>query len=534
MGLRYVFMPLLAILMAAGCYSDFELHPIKDNIGEPTEAPDITVTPGEVNFGALNADGESATEVITIGNDGTDTLYIDAIELNIASSVFSITALDSADSLEPDDFATFTVTYDPKTYEFNENSIIILSNDPDEYESYVWIDGSGDAPVIDVSPVNYDFGNTLIGCEEVVEVTISNIGNVDLIIDRIDYFVTFPADLGIYDFEAVYGPLPWTLGPGESMVLEIFYYPTDVDIDYGSIEVYSNDPQTPLAEAGQEAVGIYDGLYEETFEQDNIDAVDIMFIVDNSCSMNDKQTQLANNFDTFMNVFIASGIDYHIGFATTDSGDMEGTLITPSTVDASGAVADIIDDIGTAGYAIEKGIDNAYDGLQTGSDFGPGSTFWRTDSKLIVIFVSDEEDSSSTTPTTFKNYVVALKGSVDYVTAHAVAGDYPGGCTTNGGAQEGYIYYTVVNELNGSFLSICADDWGTPMETLAHDSILKNTFTLTKDAIEDTLYVEVNGVGSTEWTYDPATNSISFNDGHTPPHGATIYVSYNPISECPP
>tara|TARA_R110000824_G_scaffold92217_9_gene223927 strand:+ start:7238 stop:8806 length:1569 start_codon:yes stop_codon:yes gene_type:complete len=522
------------MLLNVGCNSDFKLYPIIDDIDEPVQVPDITVTPVEVNFGALNADGESATEVIVIGNDGSETLYIDAIELNIASSVFSITALEGEDSLEPNDFATFTVTYDPKTYEFNENSIVILSNDPDEYESHVWIDGSGDAPVIDITPADYDFGNTLIGCEEVVEVTISNIGNVDLVIDRIDYFVTFPADLGIYDFEAVYGPLPWTLAPGESMVLEIFYYPTDVDIDYGSIEVYSNDPQTPLAEAEQEAIGIYDGVYEETFEQDNIDSVDIMFIVDNSCSMNDKQTQLANNFDTFMNVFIVSGIDYHIGFATTDSGSMEGSLITPSTIDPVTVVADIIDDIGTSGSPTERGIDNAYDGLQTGQDFGPGSTFWRTDSKLIIIFVSDEEDNSSTDPITLKNYVVAIKGSADYVTAHAVAGDYPGGCTTNGGGQEAYIYYTIVNELNGSFLSICADDWGTPMETLAHDSILKNTFTLTKDAVEDTLYVEVNGVESTEWRYDFTTNSISFNDGHTPEHGATIYISYNPISECEP
>ena len=320
-------------------------------------------------------------------------------------------------------------------------------------------DGSGDAPVINIDPVEYDFGNTLVGCEEIVKITVSNIGNVYLVIDQIDYFITYPADLGIYDFEPTYGPRPWILAPGESIELEIFYYPTDVDVDYGRVEIQSNDPNTPLAEAEQAATGVYSATYEETFEQDEIDSVDILFVVDNSCSMSGQQTQLANNFSTFMNVFQSSGIDYNIGFITTDDDAMVGDLVTVTTADPVTEVTQIIDSIGIGGSATEKGMDNAYDALQTGGDFGPGSAFWRNDAKLIVIFVSDEDDSSSTTPTTFKTYAVAVKGGADYVTAHAVAGDYPGGCTANGGAAEAYEYYTIVNYLNGTFLSICADDW---------------------------------------------------------------------------
>ena len=524
-------LPFLAILN--GCYSDFSLWHIPDQPAIPEDAPDITVSPGEIDFGALNADGEAAAKTIIIGNRGNETLYIDEIQLNIVSNVFTVSPLDGEDELEPGETAKFTVTYDPITYEFNQNEVIIFSNDPDEYESYVYLDGSGDAPVINIDPVEYDFGNTLVGCEEIVKITVSNIGNVDLVIDQIDYFITYPADLGIYDFETTYGPLPWILAPGESIELEIFYYPTDVDVDYGRVEIQSNDPNTPLAEAEQAATGVYSATYEETFEQDEIDSVDILFVVDNSCSMSGQQTQLANNFSTFMNVFQSSGIDYNIGFITTDDDAMVGDLVTVTTADPVTEVTQIIDSIGIGGSATEKGMDNAYDALQTGGDFGPGSAFWRNDAKLIVIFVSDEDDSSSTTPTTFKTYAVAVKGGADYVTAHAVAGDYPGGCTANGGAAEAYEYYTIVNYLNGTFLSICADDWGTPLETLANDSILKNTFTLTEPAIEDTIYVEIDGISTDQWTYDSATNSISFNEGYTPVAGATIYVSYNPISDCP-
>ncbi len=531
MGRLWKILPFLAIIN--GCYSDFSLWPHIDEPAIPEDAPDITLSPKTIDFGALNADGEYAEQIVVIGNRGNERLYIDEIQLNIASNVFTVSPLDGEDELDPGETAQFTITYDPITYEVNDNEVIVFSNDPNEYESYVYLDGSGDAPVIFLDPIEYDFGNTLVGCEESIFVTVSNVGNVNLVIEQIDYFITYPADLGIYDFESTYGPLPWILAPGESMELEIFYYPTDVDVDYGRVEVHSNDPQTPVAEAEQSAEGIYAATYEETFEQDEIDSVDILFVVDNSCSMGGQQTQLANNFNTFMSVFQSSGIDYNIGFITTDDDEMVGGLITTTTADPATEVAQIIDSIGTNGSATEKGMDNAYDALQTGGDFGPGSTFWRNDAKLIVIFVSDEDDSSSTTPTTFKSYVVAVKSGADYVTAHAVAGDYPGGCTTNGGAAEGYEYYTVVNYLNGTFLSICADDWGTPLETLANDSILKNTFTLTKLAIEETIYVEIDGVESIEWTYDPATNSISFNEGYTPVAGATIYISYNPISDCP-
>jgi hypothetical protein len=516
-----------------GCYSDFSLSPITTIPPVPEDVPNITVNPTIINFGALNADGETDSETITVGNNGSETLYIDDIQLSIASNVFTISPISGEDILEPSEEVTFTVTYDPETHEDNNNAVQIFSNDPDDYEAYVWIDGSGDAPVISIEPEEYAFGNILVGCEEVLEIAVSNTGNVDLIIDRVDYYITYPADLGIYNFEDTYGPLPWVLAPGESIVLEIFYYPTDVDLDYGTVEIYSNDPLTPIADADQEAEGVYESVYEETFEQDEIDSVDILFVVDNSCSMSGQQTQLANNFDTFMNVFQASGIDYNIGFITTDSDDIVGDLITIATVDPATEVSQIIDSIGTHGSSNERGIYFAYEALQTGGDFGPGSTFWRNDAKLIVIFVSDEDDHSSTTPTTFKVYTVAVKGGADYVTAHAVAGDYPGGCTANGGASEGYEYYTVVSYLNGTFLSICADDWGTPLETLANDSILKSSFTLTKEAVEDTIYVEIDGVESSEWTYDSATNAISFNEGYTPTAGANIYVSYNPISDCP-
>lgn len=529
---RYINL-LCTFVLCLGACSDYNLKSYEEPSSTPIEAPNIEVTPPSLNFGTLNANGEVSLKTITIKNKGSDTLNIASADLSNTSTVYTLSNL-SDDELEPDEEAYIIVMYNPETYSTDNNSVVITSDDPEDGFVSVPLVGDSEAPVISIDPDSYDFENVLVGCDDDLDVTISNVGNVDLTIDQISYYVTYPADFAIEEYEDIYGPLPWILEPGDNVIVEVEYCPSDVDLDSGILEVYSNDPYTPIASSTQEAEGIYSSTYEESHKQEEIDSVDILFVIDNSCSMNDKQTQLANNFDTFMNVFDASGIDYQIGFITTDDSDMAGSLITTATPDPVAEVAQIIDDIGTHGSATERGLYYSYYALQTGYDFGPGSDFWRTDAKLVIIYVSDEDDfSSGVTPTSIKTYTISAKGGADYVIAHAVAGDYPGGCTANGGAQEGLEYYTVVTYLNGTFLSICEDDWGTPLEILANESILKSSFTLDRDPVEETIIVVVDGVEEPNWTYDASDNAISFAEGHVPAAGTSILISYSPISDCP-
>lgn len=413
-------------------------------------------------------------------------------------------------------------------------SLVVLSAGCSEYTLYrPTPEPNVVAPAIVVEPEEFDFGDTLVGCEEALDVTITNVGNANLEVDQVDYYISYPADLSIDDYELQQGDLPWTIAPEEEITIEVYHNPTDVDTDYGMINVYSDDPVRPIVEVYQSGEGIYEDRYEETIEQEEVGIIDILFVIDNSCSMGRNQTNLTDNFDIFMNVFQVSGVDYQIGFVTTDSHDSQGVLISTTTVDPVTEVTQIIDDIGTTGSSTERGIYHAYEALQTGGDFGPGTDFWRNDSKLIVIFISDEDDTMGSVSTSdFKTYVVSVKGGSDYVTAHAVAGDYPGGCNGNGDAAEAYRYYTVVSNLNGTFLSICQEDWGTPLEILANESILLSSFPLTKEAVEGTIYIEVDGLEETEWIYDESTNSIYFNEDHVPDAGSLIYVSYIPVSDC--
>ena len=54
--------------------------------------------------------------------------------------------------------------------------------------------------------------------------------------------------------------------------------------------------------------------------------VDVLWVVDNSCSMSQEQHDVANNAPSFMDFFLGSGLEYHIGTVSTDMPNDEGRL----------------------------------------------------------------------------------------------------------------------------------------------------------------------------------------------------------------
>jgi hypothetical protein len=521
----------LCLIFFIGC-SDYNLSVIQEETEPPVLSPEIDVTPMQYDFGATDASGYGDQTVVSISNIGNDTLTIDGVSIIDGSSIFSLSTL-SVSSLEPGESTDLVVTYNPNTYETNNGIISILSNDEDESDTWVSLDGTGDAPVIRVTPENYDFGNVYIGCDDALGVLVENVGNVALEISDIEFFVSVPVDFSIEDYETNEGPLPWTLVPGDWLSLKVEYIPLDILDDSAYIEITSNDPASLISYSHHDGIGDYESYVTDNFEQDGTAITDILFVIDNSGSMHSNQINFKNNFDSFIAVFSAAGVDYQIAFVTTDDESLvNGTIVTSASADPIIEVGDIIDSIGTSGSPMEKGLYYSYLATQPGADAGIGSAFLRADAKLAIIYVSDEPDGSSAyvTPSEVSSHFATLKSSSSMVAAHAVAGDYPSGCSTNGGAQFGDGYYDVVNDLGGTFMSICATDWGTQMDTLARESMALMDFVLSEDPIEDTIEVSVDGVGNTDWTYSSSSNSVTFSIA--PVDGSLIDISYAIWADC--
>lgn len=524
----------------AGCSSDYKITEQIEDVQPGVEIPEIEVDPLSHSFGALSAGSETQDAVISIENIGNGDLNLTNIYLNGGNSNFSLTAVPTG-TVEPSQSAELIVSYAPGTYETNSDIISILSNDEDEPVVLVALDGSGDAPVITVTPDYHDFGTVYLGCDDTLEIEVGNIGNSNLIISDLEYFSSLPVDFSMEEYESLHGPLPITVAPGTTIDFHVDYLPLDDLDDSAYIEITSNDPASPLAWADHDALGDYENWVLDNFTQDGDATVDILFVVDNSGSMSANQTNLKNNFGDFMSVFVSAGVDFHVALITTDQSEFVGSIITSASPDPVTEFSDQVDIIGYSGWAIEKGLWFAYESTTIGdASLGSSTGFFRPDARLVVVYVSDEPDASTSlsygggsttmTPSDYSSSLLSLKSSPDLVVAHAVAGDHPSGCTSNGGAQFGDGYYDVVNDLGGTFMSICAADWSVTMDTLARESMAIMSFTLTDNPIEDTIAVDVDGVSSVDWSYDSSTNTVIFNTA--PADGSDIDITYAIWADC--
>ncbi len=530
----------LSLISLVGCTSDYKIAPETVEAQPGVTAPEIEVDPLVYDFGALSAGSETQDTVITIENRGNGDLDLTNVYLQRGNSNFSLASVPSG-IVEPSQSAELIVSYAPGTYETNSDTISIFSNDEDEPEVQVILDGSGDAPVITVNPNYYDFGTIYLGCDDTLEVIVGNIGNSNLIVSDLEYFSSIPDDFSLQDYETDLGVLPITVAPGDTISLNVDYLPLDTLDDAAYIEITSNDPADSIAYANHEALGDYEYWIVDSFTQDGDSTVDILFVVDNSGSMSSNQTNLKNNFGDFMSVFVSAGVDYHGALITTDQSEFVGSVITSATTDPVTEFEDQVDLIGYGGWAIEKGLWFAYESTTTGdASLGSSTGFFRADARLVIVYVSDEPDASTSlsygggsttmTPSDYSSSLLSLKSSPDLVVAHAVAGDYPSGCSTNGHATFGDGYYDVVGDLGGTFMSICAADWSVTMDTLARESMAIMSFSLTGEPIEDTISVEVDSVASTDWSYDSSSNTIIFNTA--PADGSAIDVTYAVWSTC--
>ena len=516
--------------------SDYNLNMHREDMKPGVVSPEIEVDPLSYSFGALSAGSETQSAVINIKNIGNGDLDLHSIFLDSNSiSNFSIISIPGS-VIESLGSGEVVVEYSPGTYETNTDSIVILSNDEDEPETIIYLDGSGDAPVITITPNYYDFGTEFVGCETTLEVEIGNIGNSALILTDIEYFASMPSDFHLYEFESYLGQLPVSILPGDNIKLDIEYAPMDVLDDSAFIEVTSNDPASPIVFSDHDGLGDYESWINDSFTQDSLVDVDILFVIDNSGSMGSNQTNIKNNFDTFMNAFTAAGISYNVALITTDSQDFVGPVISTATPDPVSEFNDQIDSIGTRGSAQETGLWTAYQSTTAGDASATSATgFFRSSARLVVVYVSDEPDwsiwrDSSLTPSDYSASLLSLKSSPSLVVAHAIAGDYPSGCSANGGAQFGDGYYDVVNDLGGTFMSICASDWSVTMDTLARDSMSMVSFPLSDVPIEDTISINVDGSTTYDWVYDTIENTVTFTVA--PAEGSAIDISYAVLAEC--
>jgi hypothetical protein len=244
-------------------------------------------------------------------------------------------------------------------------------------------------------------------------------------------------------------------------------------------------------------------------KQTKIPEVDILWVVDNSGSMAEEQDDLSTNFDAFINFFIGSGLDWHIGVVTTDTdarakrGKLEpardGTrFLTSTTPDPIVPFRQMVK-VGTLGSPDERGLSASYLALAQPDPaiVTANEGFYREGAALHVVVVSDEEDTPGiiSNPAEYANWLVGLKASPDIpVTFSSIVGPNPNGCSRlpEVDAVAGSRYIQVTDLVGGVFSSICTEDWYSVLEELGLQAAgLKREYFLTQVPVAETLAVVV-------------------------------------------
>ncbi len=498
--------------------------------------PAIEVTPLDLQFGSLEI-GSELTQQVTITSVGPVDLDIKGLEI-IGPEHFSVEVDAAPLTLEPGAAVIARVTYAALDGSERDGVFRVSSNDVEQPTVDVTLNGAGIGPAIEIDPAQWDYGTHGVYCAETMDFEVVSTGNAPVTVDSWSYAVHDgdPEALN-WSTQDLYQGL--VLSPGESALVTITFEPQDVESYEGSLTVV---PQ----EAILEATGIQTGMGEggnwvtDEFIQEGNNQTDILWVVDNSCSMIEEQGQLADDFSNFISIVDAEAVDYHIAAVTTDSAQFLGQtkVITHSTPNGEQVFADNCQ-VGTNGDTTERGLLYGWEALQLAvNNTAPNTGFYRTVAGLRVVFVSDEMDGSSGDPLDYVADYQSLKSNPNHVILSAICGTdgtQAEMCWGSGGqAMGGHGYVDAALATGGLLGSICESDWSTTLTSLGWMSLsLADTLPLSQEPIPSTITVDINGVHLNQgWYYDAVINSVVLEPDYVPGDGDQVEITYQTPGDC--
>lgn len=522
-------------------------------LGEGVNLPPCSfdVVPATLSFGVVER-GRVSSRAFEIRNTGVSDCLVTSARLVPGSDPeFSLPDGDVLSlRIAPQSSATFRVTYAPQSARANTGNVEFSISSPTSPFNQIALQGTGADAVLLITPNDLDFGTIGIDCSARSRtVTMYNTGATPAVIDAIALAAPGNPAFTVRNLPAPLPGGPLTLAPGGQAEFEVGFHAAAQSSYAAAVEItgrFNNLPVTYIVSV--QGRGATDAVQADEFEQLGRPKVDILFVVDDSCSMGEEQTALGSNFTAFLQYASAQQIDYHLAVATTDcddsskSGRFQGSagnqIVTPQTQPSPESIFGSNVNVGTSGSGFEQGLQAAYLALSNPLIFSTNAGFLRNDAVLSVIIVSDEEDQSPGTVDFFINFFLSIKGfrNTNLFTLSSIVGDAPSGCDGGGGsAGEGIRYIEAANRTGGVFQSICVADWSRALEDLSTTAFgFKSRFFLSNQPVISSLVVLVDGVriearsmgGTVNWTYDYGTNSINFTPFATPEPGAGIRIEY--------
>lgn len=260
---------------------------------------------------------------------------------------------------------------------------------------------------------------------------------------------------------------------------------------------------------------------------------DILFVLDDSCSMANEQDALSTNFPGFWQALTRQPTLWHIGLVTTDTNFQAGLLrqandtrfVTPTT-DQPEATMSALFSQGVTGSPDARPQAAIYAALGPAAP-ADNEGFYRPGAPLHIVLVTDDFDDSRSfdLPSEgLESWLRSLKPNGQALTFSSLVDP-----------QTGADHVALTEALGGVEADITADpDWSAIYAELADLVVgLPTRFALAESPQVATLEVGVVREGAPQalteqqWSYDPSTNTISL-VGFAVALGDEIRVTYVP------
>ncbi len=253
-------------------------------------------------------------------------------------------------------------------------------------------------------------------------------------------------------------------------------------------------------------------------------AVDILWVIDNSQSMDEYQWLVIQNTDRFMQKFTQNSLEWRMGLLSTSLREPPYLGFPPRnpildwqtpngiTVFQRGVMA-----LGTRGDSVEREFAPIQSALTQYPDF------LRPEAALAVIMITDEEEQSGIPAASFVEFLLNLKnGDASRVFIYGAFEGNDIGCRSASHYQ-GSPFEEAVNLTHGKYYGICSPSFGENLADLAQDLITRiSIFQIYLPARPIVKTIRVTYAGRTLpgglkeegglWFYDYKTNTMNFYD----------------------
>ncbi|WP_413291432.1 hypothetical protein [Bdellovibrio sp. HCB337] len=242
--------------------------------------------------------------------------------------------------------------------------------------------------------------------------------------------------------------------------------------------------------------------------------LDMMWVIDNSGSMAKEAEAVRKNFDAFLTA-LNKTTNFRLLLVSLQSNSGYGVMI-PSSFDPS----------------THKQINQ-----EVGSTNGPSllisklktlpQGYFRTDSKKIVVFVTDDNSSLSSADFTKSILANNMWNSQDVSVSSFIGID---AATSPCMAKEGKVYKELASQTAGRTYNICMADWSAAFNDLLNSSVSKavRRFAIPTEAasIKKVLEVKVDGVVLASNLYSFEAKAVTLSDSVSLSENSQVLIRY--------